>query len=603
MIKVSDYITNKILELGVRHVFMITGGGAMHLNDSVGRCKDMEFICNHHEQASAIAVEGYARITGRIGVAIVTTGPGGTNTITGVLGQWQDSIPALYISGQVRYGTTVASTGLPLRQLGDQEVNITEIVRSITKYSVMVNEPLSIRYHFEKAVHLATTGRPGPVWLDIPLDVQAAYVDEKDLYPFEPDQSEDFFDKYRVECQVEELLERIRNANRPVILAGSGIRTGHTHEDFLKVIERLNIPVLTAWNSHDLLYEEHPLYFGRPGTVGDRAGNFILQNSDLLISIGCRLNIRQIGYTYKAFAREAFRAVVDIDPAELKKPTIFPDMAVHSDAKYFIDVFLSKLGLNPIQPKTEWISWCGGRKNRYPVVLPEYYIEKDYVNPYAFIGTISDVLEEKDIIVAGNGAACVVTFQAIRLKNGQRLLGNSGTASMGYDLPVAIGACVANDRGRVICFAGDGSIQMNIQELQTIVYNKLPVKIFVFSNGGYLSIRTTQTNYFNGFLVGESDASGVGFPDMVKVAQAYGINANRISSHADMADKIKEVLKTPGPFLCDVAMSQSQMFLPRVSSQKLPDGTMVSKPLEDMYPFLDRREFLDNMLIPEWKPD
>lgn len=603
MIKVSDYIAKKILEFGVRHVFMITGGGAMHLNDSVGRCKDLEFICNHHEQASAIAVEGYARITGRIGVAIVTTGPGGTNTITGVLGQWQDSIPALYISGQVRYSTTVASSGLPLRQLGDQEVNITEIVSSITKYSVMVTDPLSIRYHLEKAVHLSTTGRPGPVWLDIPLDVQAAYVDEENLYPFKPDQFQDLFNKCKVECQVEELLERIRNARRPVMLAGSGIRTGHAHEDFLKVIKKLNIPALTAWNSHDLLYEEHPLYFGRPGSVGDRAGNFILQNSDLLISIGCRLNIRQIGYTFKAFAREAFRAVVDIDTAELKKPTIFPDMAVHSDAKYFIGVILAKLGLHPIPPKTEWISWCGARKNRYPVVLPEYYKEMDYVNPYAFIGSISDVLEEKDIIVAGNGAACVVTFQALRLKNGQRLLGNSGTASMGYDLPAAIGACVANDRERVICFAGDGSIQMNIQELQTIVYNKLPLKIFVFSNGGYLSIRTTQTNYFNSFLVGESAASGVGFPDMVKVAQAYGINANRISSHADMAEKIKEALKTPGPYLCDVSMSPSQMFLPRVSSQKLPDGTMLSKPLEDMYPFLDRREFLDNMLIPEWKQD
>lgn len=602
MIKVADYIVKKVTKLGIKHVFMITGGGAMHLNDSFGRCKDMEIICNHHEQASAIAVEGYARVTGNIGVAIVTTGPGGTNTITGVLGQWQDSIPALYISGQVRYSTTVASTGLPLRQLGDQEVTITEIVRSITKYSVMVTDPLTIRYHFEKAVYLAKSGRPGPVWLDIPLDIQAAYVDEEMLHPFIPD-ADDLYDKDKVERQVEELMERVRSAKRPVILAGSGIRAGHAQQEFMEAIEKLNIPVLTAWHAHDLMYEDHNLYFGRPGSFGNRAGNFIIQNCDLLLSIGSRLNIRQISYSFKAFAREAFRVVVDIDQAELHKPTIFPSLAVHSDSKYFLNTILKKIGSEPIPPKDEWIKWCKKRKEKYKVILPEYYQEKKYINPYVFIDAMSDLLNYKDVIVVGNGAAFIVTFQALRLKNGQSLIGNSGTASMGYDLPAAIGACVANGKEPVICFTGDGSIQMNIQELQTIAYHKLPIKIFVFNNGGYLSIRTTQTNFFNGYFVGESASSGVSFPDLITIAQAYGIEAIRINNHNELTDKINMALQTQGPCLCDVVMSPSQTFLPRVSSKKLPDGKMVSKPLEDMYPFLNRDEFLENMFIPEWSPD
>ncbi|KKL09997.1 hypothetical protein LCGC14_2560260, partial [marine sediment metagenome] len=333
MIKVSDYLADRVAGLGVKHVFMITGGGAMHLNDSFGRNKDLEFVCNHHEQACAIAAEGYSRVSGNIGVAVVTTGPGGTNAITGVLGQWHDSISALYISGQVKYETTVASTGLSLRQLGDQEADIVSLVKPITKYAVMVTDPKSIRYHFEKALYLAKSGRPGPVWIDIPLDVQASLVNEDELRSYEPeDESESSFDKERVRAQAESLVARIKESRRPVILAGSGIRTANANESFLKLVDLLKIPVLTAWNAHDIMYDSHPRYFGKPSTVGDRPGNFIIQNSDLMISIGCRLNVRQIGYEFKSFAREAFRAIVDIDDTELKKPTIFPDMAVHSDA-------------------------------------------------------------------------------------------------------------------------------------------------------------------------------------------------------------------------------------------------------------------------------
>lgn len=602
MIKVSDYIARRIAEMGVTHVFMVTGGGAMHLDDSIGKETGLHYICNHHEQACAIALEGYARVTGKLGVAIVTTGPGGTNTMTGVLGQWHDSVPALYVSGQVRFDTTVASTGLPLRQLGDQEADIVSIVSPITKYAVMVTDPLSVRYHFEKAVYLASTGRPGPVWIDIPLNVQGAFVDEALLEPYVPD-GDSLFDPDKVQAQVSELVEHINRASRPVILAGSGIRIAHAHNLFLALIEKLNIPVLTAWNAHDLMYEDHRLFFGRPSTVGERAGNFILQNADLLISIGCRLNVRQIGYEFKAFAREAFKVIVDVDPIELQKPTISPDMPIHSDALFFLEALDRAVGDRTVAAKDDWVEWCRIRKERYSVVLPEYREEKEFVNPYVFVDTISDHLVEGDVVVTANGAACVIGFQALRLKPGQRLIGNSGTASMGYDLPAAIGACIARGGKRVICFAGDGSIQMNIQELQTIVHHNLPVKIFVFNNGGYLSIRQTQANIFGSHYVGESPRSGVSFPDMVKLAEAYGIKGLRIASLEEMPDKIAEALEHPGPVCCDVEMSPMQNFVPKVAAEKLPDGSLVSKPLEDMCPFLGRDEFMENMIVPVWNPN
>ncbi|RJQ33539.1 MAG: thiamine pyrophosphate-binding protein [Actinobacteria bacterium] len=600
-VRVADYIVKRIADLGVKDVFMISGGGAMHLDDALSREKRLNYICNHHEQASAIAVEGYSRVTGDIGVAIVTTGPGGTNTITGVLGQWHDSVPGLFISGQVKYETTVASTGLPLRQLGDQEADIVKIVSPITKYAVMITDPKSIRYHFEKAVYLATNGRPGPVWLDIPLNVQATLVDENELEPFLPEEGS-LYDKNKVITQIDELIKRIKSSSRPVILAGSGIRIGNAYQKYFKVIERLSVPVLTSWKGLDLMYEDHPLFFGRPSTVGDRAGNFILQNSDLLISIGCRLNVRQIGYEFKSVARKAFKVIVDIDPNELKKPTIFPDMSIHSDVNFFFSSIDKKLGAETLEPKDDWLNWCRQRKDKFPVVLDEYKKETDYVNPYVFIDTISELLDEEEIMVSANGAACVITFQAIKLKRGQRVIGNSGTASMGYDLPAAIGACFANNKKRVICFAGDGSIQMNIQELQTIVHHQLPIKIFIFNNAGYLSIRQTQDNLFKGHYVGESTKSGVSFPDMLKIGQAYGIKALRINNHQEMAGQIQESLETSGPVICDIVMSPKQIFMPKVSSQRLSDGSMVSKPLEDMYPFLDREEFFNNMLVSEWEP-
>lgn len=600
MIRVADYIAKRIAQEGVKHVFMLTGGGAMHLNDAIGRCEDLTYICHHHEQACAMAAEGYARITGNLGVVCVTTGPGGTNTMTGLLGQWLDSIPTLYVSGQVRFDTTVASTGLPLRQLGDQEANIVKIVESITKYAVMVTDPLSIRYHLEKAMTIARTGRPGPVWVDVPLNVQASLIDENDLQPYDPAEDVVSYDMALLEKQVDETIRRLQTAERPVILGGVGVRLANAHPEYVAMLEKLNVPVLNAWNAIDLLPNEHALYAGRPSTLGQRGANFVFQNSDLLLSVGCRLNVRQIGYTFASVARAAYKIVVDADATELQKPTLKPDLPIHADARLFIDLMNQKLDRQIIAPKSEWLEWSKERNQRYPVVLPEYREHTTPVNPYVFSEELGNHLSEGDVIVSSDGSACVVPIQAMPIKNGQRYVVNSGCAAMGYGLPASIGACIAHGK-TTICLEGDGSIQLNIQELQTVVHHQLPLKIFVFNNQGYLSIRTTQTNFFNGNLVGEGPRSGVTFPDLVKLATAYGIPAVAIRNLDEMSDIIQQVLQTPGPVLCDVHVVPDQLFMPRVSSAKLPDGRMVSKPLEDLFPFLEREEFLSNMLIPPWE--
>jgi acetolactate synthase I/II/III large subunit len=599
-IRVSDYLAKRIAEAGVRHVFMISGGGAMHLNDAIGKNKDLEYICNHHEQACAIAVEGYARTSGNLGVAVVTSGPGGTNTVTGVLGLWLDSIPGMFISGQIKYGTTVESTGLPLRQLGDQEANIVAIVQSITKYAVMVRDPMSIRYHFEKALYLARNGRPGPVWLDIPLDVQAAMIEEDELLPYSQAEDRICFDPAIVKAQAASIIERLRVAERPVFLAGNGIRLAGAMELFHEVIDLLGVPVQTGMGGNDVIHSDHPLFFGRPSVTGDRSSNFIIQNSDVLLTIGVRLGVRTVSYLFKAFARAAYRIVVDVDPVELKKPTIYPDMPIHCDAKVLLEEMAGQLRGNPLPRKEGWIEWCRERRRRYPSVTPEWRAQKDFVNSFHFVDTLCGELAASDVIVLANGAANTCTFQAARLKKGQRLFTNSGCASMGYDLPAAIGACFANDRKRVVCIAGDGSIQMNLQELQTIVHHRLPIKIFLLNNNGYTSIRLTQDAYFPGDYIAADPSSGVSFPDIQKICAAYGIPSNRAANHDELLESIRQALAEPGPALCEIMMSPDQPLYPKLASEVKPDGTMVSKPLEDMFPFLERAEFLENMLIEPW---
>ncbi len=597
MIKVSDYIAQTLAKHGIRDVFLVTGGGAMHLNDAFGRCSDLTYHCFHHEQACAIAAESYYRLSNRLAAVNVTSGPGGTNAITGVLGAWQDSLGMIVISGQVKYETVVRSTDLPLRQLGDQELDIVPMVSHITKYAEMVIDPKSIRYHLEKALHLAVTGRPGPVWLDIPLNVQGAMIDETELVGYDPSEDAPAAPRNDLSAPIADLLSRLKSAKRPVILAGSGIRLGKAHEAFMALVERWGIPVVTAWNAHDLIWNSHPNYVGRPGTIGDRAGNFAVQNSDFLLVLGCRLNIRQISYAWQNFAREAFKVIVDIDAAELQKPTIRPDLPIHADVADVLDRLLAAEPHTPPQAHREWLDWCRERKDRYPVVLDSYREQQTPINPYCMAEALFAELPEDEVVVAGDGTACVVTFQAADIKKGQRLYTNSGTASMGYDLPAAIGACIANDRKRVICLAGDGSIQMNIQELQTVVGNRLPVKIFVLNNGGYHSIRQTQNTYFPDNSVGYDAASGVTFPSFEKLAHAYGIPYRSCDRLDDLRQAVRETLDGDGPGICEVILDPRQSFSPKLSSKALPDGRMVSAPLEDMFPFLEREEFLQNMLI------
>ena len=590
--KVAEYIADFLAQKGVKHIFTVTGGGAMHLNDAFGHHKTLKCIYNHHEQASAIAAEGYARLTGDIAGLCVTSGPGGTNAITGVVGGWLDSIPMFVVSGQVKRETTLWATDVPLRQLGDQEYNIVDSVKPMTKYAVMITEPTEIRYQLEKAWFLANNGRKGPVWIDVPLDVQAAIVETDELTGFDTETLEKQENPIYDQSLTTQILQKLAAAKRPVIFAGSGIRLSGADDLFIKVIDALQIPVVTAWNAHDALWDEHPLYCGRPGTVGTRGGNFVVQNSDLLLVLGCRLNIRQISYNYRDFAPNAYKIIVDIDQNELKKPTIKANLPVWANVKDVLEDLL-KHDLSANKGKhNEWLQWCRNIHAHFPAVLPEYYDITSPINPYVFIDELSDELDKDDVTVCGNGSACVVTFQAAKIKKGQRLFTNSGCAAMGYGFPAAIGACVARDGKRVVCIDGDGSFQMNLQELQTVVYNQFNLKIIYLNNNGYHSIRQTQTNLFKGRpLVGVSDGNGVSFPDMQKIANAYGIPYVKIEAAADIHSNIRKLLDMDGPGFCEVILNPEQNFAPKLSSKVLPDGKIVSPEIDDMFPFISREEY------------
>lgn len=598
LVKVSDYIIQYLAKARVRHVFMVAGGNAMHLNDSIGKNMDVKYVCNHHEQASAMAAEGYARITNNLGVAMVTSGPGATNTITGVLGCWLDSVPTLFLSGQVRTVMMVENTGLPLRQLGVQETNIVAIVKSITKYAAVVRDPLDIGYHISKAIHLAQSGRPGPVWLDIPLDVQNAQVEEAVLREFVPERNSS--GKKALKQYAAEIIQRIRVADRPVLLVGNGIRTSGAADVYEKVADLLQVPVQTAVGALDLVPTEYPLFFGRPGIEGDRASNLIIQNADLILAMGARMGISQVTFNYKAFARKAYKIFVNIDAAELEKPLVQPDMSVNYDVGDILREMFFQLQGNSLPLKKAWIEWCTERGKRFPLVLQKHRKQKDYVHSYYFVEMLSEKLLPDDVIVVGNTSSRISTFRASKILKGQRLFGNIGCASMGYALPAAIGASFAKNKERVICITGDGSIQMNIQEMQTIVHHNLPIKIFVLNNEGYLAIRRTQKNYFAGRYVGSDINSGLTIPDLVELATSYKIKAIRIKNHNDLEKKIQWVLNEDGPVLCDIIMSPDQTLYPSMTSKILSDGQIVSSPPEDMFPFLDRKELSENMIVDDW---
>lgn len=605
--RLADYVADFLVAHEIKDCFMVTGGGAMYLNDALGHKDGLSCIFNHHEQACAIAAESYARVNNRIAAVCVTTGPGGTNAITGVLGGWLDSVPMFVISGQVRYDTTARYMnqfieGLSLRAVGDQEYDITKSVAPMCKYAVMIEDPAQIRYVLEKAYHLATTGRRGPVWIDIPLNYQNCMIDTDELEGYDDTEDAGTVPKPVDKITVAQIVSKIRQSKRPVLYAGNGIRLSEGYEAFRKALELLNIPLVTCWDSIDAIEDEHPLYVGRGGIMGDRAGNFAVQNSDLILAVGNRLSIRQVGYNWKTWAREAYVIMVDADPAELAKTTLHVEMPVCADAKDFFEVLnqVLKEEKTPVFSEDFWLQRCETWKKSYPVTLPKHWEEDGrYANVYAFINYLSKSLPEKNLTVVSNGSACVVGSHNYVIKKGARFLINSGVASMGYGLPAAIGACKAAGDKTTICIEGDGSIMMNLQELQTVLTNHLPIKLFLINNAGYHSIRQTQNNLFKEHSkVGIGPESGdLSFPDFAKLAKAFGYPYFEAHSNTQMKDAVQSTLQTNGPVFCQIFVSTEQNFEPKSSTKRLADGTLISPPLEDLAPFLDREEFKKNMMI------
>ena len=604
-IRLADYVADFLVAHGVTDCFSVVGGGAMHLNDALGHKDGLKVTYNHHEQACAIAAEAYARIDNRIAAVCVTTGPGGTNALTGVLGGWLDSIPMFIISGQVRYDTTaryaLQYTKTPLRAMGDQEYDIVKSITPMTKYATMIEDPLQIRYALERAWHLATTGRPGPVWIDIPVNYQGSYIETEDLTGYDPAEDDMLLPPMVSPDLVSEVLNSITQAKRPVIHAGYGIRLSGAYDLFRSVIDKLNIPVVTYWNAIDLIEDEHPLYVGRAGNMGDRPGNWAIQNADLVIAIGTRISIRQVGYNWKTWARAAKVIMVDIDQAELKKPTLHVDMPIWADAKDFLTQLNSAITQAPVFQNRIWLDACQNWKKNYPVVQPQQWEENgSTANVYAFVRYLSKQLPENSLTAVSNGACCVVGHQTYVIKKGSRFANNSAVASMGYGLPAAIGTCIAGERAETICLEGDGSIMMNLQELQTIITNKLPIKIFLINNSGYHSIRITQSNLFSEHCkVGIGEESGdLSFPAFRKIADAFGFPYYEAHSNASMKETVDKVLALDGPVFCEIYTDTKQRWEPKSSTKRLEDGTLVSPPLEDLAPFLPREELKEIMFIP-----
>lgn len=579
----------------------------MHLNDAFGHTEGMHCIYNHHEQACAMAAEGYTRLENKIAAVCVTSGPGGTNAITGVVGGWLDSIPMFIVSGQVRYDTTARyaeryTEGLSLRAVGNQEFDIVKSVGCMCKYAAMVEDASQIRYMMEKAWHLATTGRPGPSWLDIPVDIQGTIIETDELEGYDPAEDDVLLPPGVPEETAGKVLAEIRGAKRPVIYAGYGVRLSGGFEVFRRVVDRLGVPVVTYWDSVDLIEDAHPLYCGRGGDMGDRPGNFAVQNADLVLAIGTRISLRQVGYNWKTWAREAKVIMVDIDRAEFKKPTIHVDMPIWADARDFLEVMERIIpdSEQPVSGEEWWRQQCLTWKQKYPVTLERHWKENgSTANVFAFVRYVSETLPAHSLTAVSNGACCVVGHQDWCVKEGTRFIINNAIASMGYGLPAAIGLCIAGKRQDVICLEGDGSLMMNLQELQTVVTNQLPIKLFLINNEGYHSIRQTQNNLFK-----EHSKVGIGpeshdlsFPDYEKIAAAFGIPYYSAHSNAEMKEAVEKTLRESGYVMCEIFTDTEQVWEPKSSARRLPDGRLISPPLEDLAPFLDREELKANLFI------
>jgi acetolactate synthase I/II/III large subunit len=599
--KLSDYVFRVVADAGVKYVFLVPGGGAMHLNDSLSRCSGVDFVCNLHEQASAIAAENYSKATNHLGVALVTTGPGSTNAITGLAGAWLDSTPCLFLSGQVKRADSMfAPDGTPLgvRQVGMQEVDIVSIIRPLTKYAITVNDPGSIRYHMEKALYLAKSGRPGPVWIDIPLDVQASPIDPEALRGFDSSECE-LRSQIDMESLVGETIRALNKSERPMLLAGNGIRLARAESEFLELVEVLDIPVESTWLAIDLIADDHPLFVGRPGSLAPRGANFAVQNSDFLLALGARLDRVITGYSPERFARAAHKVMVDIDPFELAKMGNSIRTKVQADAGEFIRALLRRKSEIQGKDRSPWKQRCVDWKKRYPVILPEHRKPQGPVSMYHLAEALQDVLPGNTPIVSGSSGSAIELFLlALRVRAGQRVFHTTALGAMGYGIAASIGVCMANGRRPVVCVDGDGGFQFNIQELETVSRLKLPITFFVLNNGGYASIRISQTSFFGVPRIGCSPETGQTLPDITKVAQAYGLQTDVIRDQSNLRNDLRRVLSRGGPLVCDTFVLPDELRGPRLSSVQRPDGSFVSKPLEDLYPFLPREEFLSNMLIP-----
>ena len=586
MIKVSDYIIQR-LEKEVKHIFTIPGGGCIHLVDSLGK-SNIEVVANLHEQGSGICAEAYSQYTSNLGVALVTTGPGGTNAITPITSAWLDSLPLLVLAGQVQKKDMVSHRSI--RQLGFQEVNLVRMTQEITKYSVSIMNADDVPYHLEKALHLTKTGRPGPVVLEIPLDIQSSYIDDN-ARTFSPPV---FSSSYNVDG----IIHAINNAERPIILAGNGVRLSGALDEFLQLIDKTKIPVLLTWKALDFLPENHELFVGRPGGVASRGANFNQQNSDLIICLGARLDHGQIAYQSKFFAHNAKKIIVDVDVNEIHKLGIDVEYKVDLDCKIFLSELLSKI--NEIDLDTsKWLAHCKKTYQKYPICLPEYYKQKDFVNNYVFIEELSKHLPENSLIVPGSSGACSeVTMQAIKIKPGTRIFNSEGLGSMGFGIPAAIGACLAADKQETICIDGDGGFVMNMQELELVNRYKLPIKFFVLNNDGYGSIKTTQTNHFGGRLVASDPSSGLTLPDISKIADAFDIPHVKIFDNDMLCHLMKKILNTEGPLMIEVMIDPNHRTAPKASVYKTKDGLFATRPMEDLAPFLSKEEFESEMLVP-----
>lgn len=597
-LRVADYIANFIYDiLNVQEVFMITGGGAMYLNDGIAKHGKIRTISNHHEQACAMGAVGYSKYTNGFGVVIPTTGCGGTNCITGLLDAWQDNVKVFFISGNDNKDRTVHNSPVKLRQAGVQEADIVTIVSSITKYAVMINEPNDIAYHLEKAKHISETGRPGPVWIDIPLDVQRYIIETDNLNHFIPEQSSFDNKEYATDEELLKFVKYLSESKRPIIVAGNGIRLGDATEEFLKFIDFSKIPVVSTYLGIDLMPTNHPQYIGRTGVKGDRAGNFAMQNSDLLISMGSRLSTGTTSFDYDSFAREAKIIAIDIDPNEHKKKAVKLEFVINADIKKFLLKLMELLQNKELPNLDRWGNTCENWKKKWPIFKPEYQDDKEGINLYYFLEVLNEKLKNDSVVVSDAGSAYYVTSQALFIRDKQRYITSGAQAEMGFTLPASIGVCVARNNKEVIGITGDGSFQLNIQELQTIVHHKFPIKVFIWNNNGYLSIRVTQNRYFEGRILGTDPSSGLSFPDLKKIASAYGIKFYRISKSPELNKAIEKILRHDEPVLCELMCQSNQVLSPVVTSAANPEGRLVSKPLEDMFPLLDREEFYKNMII------